>query len=203
MNYARLASDEAIQHTITNLTARGMQATVVPDAQAARETVLAQIPPDAEVMTMTSVTLDVTGIAQVLNESGTYRSVKQELMQMQRETDGRRMQQLGAAPAYAVGSVHAVTEAGDLVIASNTGSQLPAYAYGADHVILVVGAQKIVADLDEAMRRIYEYVLPRESERAHKAYGVEKSNVSKLLIIHNEVRPGRISVVIVKEALGF
>jgi L-lactate utilization protein LutC len=154
-------------------------------------------------MTMTSVTLETTGIAKELNESGKWRSVKQALMAMQRETDGRTMQVMGSAPEYAVGSVHAVTEMGDLVIASNTGSQLPAYAYGADHVIFVVGAQKIVPTFEMAMERLDSYVLPLESDRAHRAYGVEKSNVSKLLVIHNEVRPERIHVVIVRESLGF
>jgi hypothetical protein len=203
MNYAQLASEEAIQKTVTNLQRRGMQAMVVPDGTAARETVLSLIPTGTEVMTMTSVTLETTGIAKELNESGKWRSVKQALMAMQRETDGRTMQVMGSAPEYAVGSVHAVTEMGDLVIASNTGSQLPAYAYGADHVIFVVGAQKIVPTFEMAMERLDSYVLPLESDRAHRAYGVEKSNVSKLLVIHNEVRPERIHVVIVRESLGF
>jgi hypothetical protein len=113
------------------------------------------------------------------------------------------MQMMGAVPQIALGSVHAVTEEGQLVIASNTGSQLGAYAYGSEKVVWVVGTQKIVKNLDEAMKRIYEYVLPLESERVKKAYGMERSNVSKLLIINKEVKPGRAVVVLVKESLGF
>jgi len=112
------------------------------------------------------------------------------------------MQKLGAAPEYAVGSVHAVTEDGKVIIASNTGSQLPAYAYGSAHVIWVVGTQKIVANLEQGLKRIYEYVLPLESERLKKVYGVE-SNVSKLLIINKEIAPNRLTLILVKQKLGF
>ena len=122
---------------------------------------------------------------------------------MNRETDHREMQRLGAAPEYVIGSVHAVTEDGKVIIASNTGSQLPGYAYSADHVIWVVGAQKIVKNVDEGIKRIYEYVLPLESERAHKAYGVEGSFVSKLLIMNREPNPNRIKIILIKEPAGY
>ncbi len=102
-----------------------------------------------------------------------------------------------------VGSVHAVTENGQVVVASNTGSQLPAYAYGSQNVIWVVGTQKIVSDLDAAFNRINEYVLPLEADRARKAYGVEGSNVSKLLILNKEINPNRIKLIFVNENLGF
>ncbi|MBI3342389.1 LUD domain-containing protein, partial [Candidatus Curtissbacteria bacterium] len=113
------------------------------------------------------------------------------------------MQKLGAAPKWSVGSVNAVTEDGKVLIASNTGSQLSGYVYGSQHVVFVVGAQKLVKNLDVAMERIYEYVLPLESERAKKAYGMPGSFVSKLLIINKEVRPGRVRLIFIKEALGF
>ena len=113
------------------------------------------------------------------------------------------MQQLGAAPDWAVGSVHALTQEGEALIASATGSQLPAYAYGASHVIWVVGTQKIVGNLEEGMRRIHEYTLPLESERARKAYGVPGSAVNKMLIVRGEVNKERITVIMVREKLGF
>jgi hypothetical protein len=86
---------------------------------------------------------------------------------------------------------------------SNTGSQLPAYVYGADKVIFIVGTQKIVKNLDEAMKRVYEYVLPLESERAKKAYGVPGSFISKVLLINREMNPERIHLIFVNEKLGF
>ncbi len=203
MNYSQIASDEAIKETITNLAAHGITAVVADTKEQAKEKVLEMIPKNSSVMTMTSVTLDQTGIAEAINDNPDYVSIRKQLMTMDRATEGRKMQILGASPEYAIGSVHAVTRDGSMVIASNTGSQLPAEAYGSSHVIFVVGAQKIVNDLDAAMKRLYDYVLPLESERAHKAYGVPGSFVSKILIIHKEINPTRMQVVIVKEALGF
>ena len=95
-----------------------------------------------------------------------------------------------------------MTEDGSVVVASNTGSQLAPYAASAAHVVWVVGAQKIVPNLDEAMKRIREYSFPLEDERLRKAYGMA-SFISKLLIVHREVIPGRTTMIIVKENLGF
>ena len=191
-----------LDKVVAALKQNGMDALIVANGEEAKKKIEEMIPAGAFVMDMTSETLRTTGIAELLN-SDKYKSVRKQLESMNRETDGREMQQLGAAPEWVVGSVHAVTMDGKVVIASNTGSQLPAYVYGADHVIWVVGQQKVVANLDEAIKRVYDYVLPLESERVKKAYGMEKSNVSKMLIVNKEVKPGRITVVIVKEKLGF
>ncbi len=198
-----LASEEAIQNAINNLKQNGINALVVENAQKAREKVLEMLPKGAEVMNMSSITIDTLGLAEEINESGKFDSVKNKLSKMNRKTQGLEMQRIGTAPQYSVGSVHAVTEDGKLLIASNTGSQLPAYAYGAAHVIWVAGTQKIVKNLDEAIKRIYEYVLPLESKRVQKAYGMERSNVSKLLIINKEINPTRLTLIFVKEKLGF
>ncbi len=95
-----------------------------------------------------------------------------------------------------------MTQTGQVLIASNTGSQLSPYAYGARHVVWVVGTQKIVKDFAEGLQRINEYSLPLENERAQQAYG-KGSNVSKILIVNKEVQPGRITIILVKEKLGF
>ncbi len=198
-----LAEQSSIENTVQALKRNGITAVIVETAEKAKAYVASLLPKQAEVMTMTSVTLDSAGISEMINESATFNAVKPRLFSMDRETQGNEMNKLGAAPEYAVGSVHAVTEDGNVIIASNTGSQLPAYAYGSPHVIWVVGTQKIVKNVDEAMKRINEYVLPLESERAKKAYGVEGSNVSKVLIISKEINPERITIVFVKEVLGF
>ena len=109
---------------------------------------------------------------------------------------------MGASPDWWINSAHAVTEDGRLVIASNTGSQLGPIAFGAGNVIFVIGAQKIVSDLDAAMRRIEEHVIPLENERMQAMYGVN-TYLSKLLIINKEIRAGRFTVVLVRERLGF
>jgi len=201
-DWSILASSESIEKAVEALIVNGINALVVENGQEAKKKVLELLPQDAEVMNMSSVTIDTLGLPKDINESGKYDSVKNKLSKMDRKTQGMEMQKLGAAPEYAVGSVHAVTEDGKVIIASNTGSQLSANAYAASHVIWVVGTQKIVKDLDEGMKRIYEYVLPLESERMQKIYGMG-SFVSKLLIINKEIRPNRLTLILVKEKLGF
>lgn len=206
MSYDQIPADEIIQKTVTALAANGITAIVAENKEQARQEALRLVPEGAEVMTMTSVTLEQTGIAQEINESGKYSSVRAQLNKMDRKTQNQEMQKLGAAPEYALGSVHAVTRDGKIIIASNTGSQLPAYAYGSAHVVWVVGAQKIVTDEADAHKRIWEYVLPRESVRARKAYGLPESwnsNPNKILAINKEAAPGRLNIIFVKEALGF
>lgn len=198
-----IATDSSIEKTVASLKEHGINALVVSTKEDAKAKVAELIPQKSEVMTMTSRTLEETGIDALINTSGQYDGVKPRLYALDRATQGKQMQQMGAASDYAIGSVHAVTEEGTVVIASNTGSQLAGYAYGSSNVIFVVGAQKVVPTLDDAMKRIYEYVLPLESERAHKAYGVAASNVSKILIISKEVNPSRITLILVKESLGF
>lgn len=194
-----------IDNVIKNLQTNGFNVVLVQNKEEAKNKVLELIPEKAEVMTMSSVTLQESGITEVLNESGKYNSIKNQLSKMNRETDSLKMQKLGSAPEYAVGSVHAITEDGHIFIASNTGSQLPAYVYGSAYVIWVVGTQKIVKDMNEAVKRIYDYILPKESKRLAEAYGNPdiKSNVSKLLIINKEIKPDRITIILVKEELGF
>ena len=202
LKFSKLATDQQIKRTIKALQDDGFKAEVVASGEEAKKKVLGLIPQGAEVFTMTSQTLEAVGLAREINESGKYDSVRQKLNTMDRNTQGREMAKLGAAPEWVVSSVHAVTEDGHLLIASNTGSQLPAEAYAAGIVIFVVGAQKIVKNVDSGIRRINEYSYPLEDERAQKAYGM-KSGVNKLLIIAKEINPDRIHVILVKEKLGF
>ncbi len=200
----KLASDQHIKKTIDTLKQNGIEALVVDTAQKAKDEVLKRIPKGAEVMTMTSVTLDAIGIPKEINESGKYNSVRKKLMSMDRATQSLEMNKLGAAPEYAIGSVHAVTQDGKALIASNTGSQMSAYVYASPHVIWVVSTQKIVENLEGGIKRIYDYILPLESKRLQKVFGPQfKSNVSKLFIINREVKPGRVTLIFVKQKLGF
>ena len=112
------------------------------------------------------------------------------------------MKALGACPGVVVGSVHAVSEDGHVVVGSFTGSQLGPYAAGAGAVIWVVGAQKVVPDLDAAFRRLRTYSFPREDERLHAAYGIG-SALNKILIVDGETTPGRITVLLVREPIGY
>ena len=201
-DFGQLATDESINKVKDALTKIGVTVFVVENGAQAKEKVLQMIPEGSEVMNMSSVTVDSIGLAKELNESGKYNSVRKRFESMDKKSQGSEMQKIGAAPEWAVGSVHAVTEDGKIIVASATGSQLPAYVYGSSHVVWVVGAQKIVKDSDEGMKRIYEYVFPLENDRAMKAYGMG-SGVNKLFILNKEVNPSRLNMIIVKEKLGF
>ena len=198
----QLANESKIERTVSALKANGIDALVAENGDEAKRKILELLPAGAEVMDMTSTTLDTIGISKEIQDSGKFNSVRKKLFSMDRKTQSSEMRKIGSAPDWAIGSVHAVTEDGNVLIASASGSQLPAYAFGAAHVIWVVGIQKIVKNIEEGMKRIYEYSLPLESERARKAYGVPGSSVNKLLITNKEM-PGRITLIFVKENLGF
>lgn len=202
-SWTTLAPKKIVEKTTAALQKNGMNVLYAQNGDEAKQKALELIPKGGDVMDMTSQTLEHIGLTKAIQDSGKFDSIKKKLMEMNREYQGREMQELGSAPEWAVGSVNAVTENGEVLIASNTGSQLPAYAYGADHVIWVVGTQKIVKDMDQGMKRIYDYVLPLEAERAKKAYGAVGSNVSKLLVISREIKPDRITVIFANEVLGF
>jgi hypothetical protein len=193
---------ERLERTAAALTAHGFAVEVLDDAAAARERVKDLIPEGASVLTGASETLRLSGIDEDINASGRYASVRAYGMTLDRAKDADEIRRLLASPDVAIGSVNAVTETGALVIASASGSQLPGYAGGAAHAIWVVGAQKVVPDLDAALRRIEEYVLPLESARVQVVYG-GPSAVNRVLILHAEPHPGRGTVLLVREAIGF
>jgi hypothetical protein len=202
MKFNELASEEVVNATIENLKANGIEAEIVPNGQAAFARVMEILPAGSEVFNMTSTTLDTIGLSKEITESGKFNAVRPKLMDESVSADEKR--RIGAAPEWAVGSVHAVTEDGHVLIASNSGSQLPAYAYGAAHVVWVVGTQKIVKDFETALKRIYEHTLPLEGERANKAYNITSgSAVNKLLVINKENDAARSRVIFVNEVLGF
>jgi L-lactate utilization protein LutC len=201
-DFSQIVSDEAIGAAVTALEANGFTVTIAANAAAAKDSVLTALPNGAEVFTTTSETLDATGIAAAINDTGDYDAVRPKLASLTGEDSKQEQRRLGSAPAYVVGSVHAVTQDGRVLVASATGSQLPSYVYGAGTVIWVVGAQKIVENMDEALARLEQYVFPLENKRAMKAYG-SGSSINKVLMVNKEFEPGRIQVVIVKESLGF
>ncbi|MGA8603645.1 MAG: lactate utilization protein [Thermoplasmata archaeon] len=201
--YERLADPSRVALTVRSLEANGFRTIVVPSKEEARKTVEELLPQGAEVFDSSSVTLEETGIARTILESGRFHPIRPALLRSMSEGKKSEARRLGASPDYIVGSVHAITEKGQVVVASATGSQLGPYSYGAEHVIWVAGTQKIVKDLDDAFDRIYSHTLPRESERARKAYGVPGSVVAKMLVVNREVQPGRVTIILVNERLGF
>lgn len=200
--FTRLASDEQIKRTAQALEKNNIKTLIAETAEEARRMFFELVPEGSEVFLGSSVTLEKLGIKDEIDKSGKYDAVRPRMFAMDRATQEREIRKLGAAPDYAAGSVHAVTEAGQVLIASNTGSQLGPYASGAGKVIWVVGAQKLVKDIDEGMRRIEEHIVPLEDVHMQHLYNIH-TNLSKLLIVNKEVRPGRITMIIVKEEIGF
>jgi hypothetical protein len=201
-HFAHLASEESLRRTFEALQTNGFVAQVVESGRAAFDAAVSLVPEGSEVMTMTSQTLESIGLSKHLDTSGKYDALRPKLARMDRNIQGRDMRKLAAAPDVVVGSVHAVTEDGHVWIASNSGSQLAAYAYTAGKVIWVAGTQKIVTDDSTARQRLYEYAYPLEDVRAQKAYGM-RSGVNKILVVNREISPNRIHLILVKEQIGF
>jgi acyl-CoA hydrolase len=199
--FTALPDGQTLTETVVALEEHGFSVDVVDDLDGAREAVLARIPEGSTVMTNTSVTLQETGIAAAIDDDGPYVSARARMSTLDYATQLREMKAIAGQPDFALGSVHAITRDGTLVIASASGSQLASYVWGAANVIFVVGAQKLVPDLDAAHARIYEHSLKLENARAFEAYG-QSSRVGKLLEIHQE-DPGRIHLVLIRQSVGF
>jgi L-lactate utilization protein LutC len=200
--FGTLADEARVKRAAAALEANGIKVFLAPDATEAKQIVLSLIPEGAQVHHGASQSLEETGILDAVEKSGRYEHLRPRIWSMDRETQADEIRRLGAAPDVMLGSVHAVTETGSLITASMSGSQLGPYVSGAGRVILVVGTQKIVSDLEEGLRRVDDYSLPLEDARAQAAYGIH-SAVNKVLIINREIVPGRITVVLVNEVLGF
>src|SRR5512144_2512776 len=200
--FAELATDEQIERTAKALEANNIHALIAENGAEAKRLFFELVPEGSEVFLGASVTLETLGIKDQIDKSGKYDALRPKMFAMDRATQGREIRKLGGAPDYAAGSVHAVTEDGHVMIASKTGSQLGPYASGAGKVIWVVGAQKLVKDFNEGLRRIFEYCVPLEDVHMQQLYKTGTAP-NKILIFNAEMRPNRVIMIIVKEKLGF
>ncbi|TDD06297.1 hypothetical protein E1292_15535 [Nonomuraea deserti] len=200
--FADAAPVRRLERAAAALTAHGFTVEILDDAAAARTRVRELIPDGASVLTGASETLRLSGIDEDINTGGRYEAVKPRTLTMDRTTQMDEIRRLRASPDVVVGSVHAVTETGSLVVASGSGSQLPSYSGGAARAIWIVGAQKVVPDLGVALRRVEEHCLPLENARTQEAYGWP-SAVNRLLILNAEYQPGRGTVLLLRETIGF
>jgi len=189
LQFERPADRARLERTAAALASRGFLAQIADSAKEARRLVLEAIPPGAEVHVALSETMRELGITAEIDQSGRYDSVRSRLTALDRATQARQMAKLGAAPDYIAGSAHAVTDAGEIIVGSGSGSQLGAHAYAAGHVI------------SEGLRRVREYSLPREHARMQNL-GLPGSLLAKTLIIHQEPSR-RITVILIPDTLGF
>jgi ketosteroid isomerase-like protein len=200
--FADPASAPRLERAAAALRAHGFAAEILDDATAARARVKDLVPAGVSVLTGASETLRLSGIDEDINASGRYDAIRPRILTIDRATGADEIRKLVASPEFVVNSVAAVTETGSLVLASGSGSQLPANAGGAAHAVWVVGAQKVVPDLSTALRRVEEHALPLENARAQAVYGMP-SAVNRLLILNADPRPGRGTVLLLREAIGY
>jgi acyl-CoA hydrolase len=197
----QVTPDHVIDRAAEALRANNVEVLVVDTSDQARDEVLARIPEGSEVYSGKSRTLEEIGVFAALHEPGRFDAIRPKLLAMDRATQGREMRKLGSTPDTIVGSVNAITEDGVLVAASATGNQLAGYAAGAGRVILVVGSQKFVPDLDAAIARIRDVVYPYENARVNATMGVD-TKLAKVLVMFGEWIASRTTVIIVRQPVG-
>ncbi|GAA0583913.1 LUD domain-containing protein [Streptomyces crystallinus] len=200
--FAVPASARSLERAAEALRGNGFTVHIVETAADARELVTGLLPTDRAILASTSETLRLSGIQEDIDASGRFKSIRAEQADWDLRARRDEVRAARSAPDVVVGSVHAVTEDGRLVTGSASGSQLASYAYGAGQAVWVVGAQKVVADLDTALRRVETYSLPKEDVRAQRVMN-QRSVLAKVLITSREVVPHRSTVVLVREPIGF
>jgi hypothetical protein len=184
-----------------NLQARNFDVVLVQTGAEAKAEVLKRIPDGARIHSGKSKTLEDIGLFDTLMGSDEYDFVRKQTMKLDRITQRREMVKLGATPDLMINSVQAVTEAGQLVVVSASGSQIGAVSAGAETLILVVGSQKIVPNLEAAFQRIREHVFPYEDARLLEMLGIHTA-WTRTLILEREFTPGRTTVILVRDPVG-
>ena len=205
MNYEALPSEETITKTAEAVKQRGIEVIIVNNREEALAKVKELIPEGATVMNGSSTTLDEIGFVDYL-KSGNHgwKNLHEEVLREKDPAKQAIFRKEAVLSDYYLGSVHAVAETGQLVIASNSGSQLPHIVFTSPNLVFVVGTQKLAPNLDVALSRIREYVLPLEDKRM-KDVGMGGSAISKLLIFEREpaFMGRKVHVIFVNEKLGF
>ena len=197
-----LASEMSILKTVESLTQRNISALAVDSTDEAFKLLLTLVPSGSEVYCGTSETLNSIGFPEYIRNNPDYRSLDREF---ESETDPQNKQELrrlSSISEYYIGSVQAISETGEVVVASSSGSQIGAYAFGAKHVILVSGTQKICPSLSDAISRVRGYSTDKHDEWLAEK-GIGPAPIGKLLILEKETQLGRLTVLLVREDLGW
>lgn len=206
MDYDTLPAQERVQRTLASVNARGIHAELVETKEVALGRLRTIIPPGSVVMTGSSVTLKQIGFEDILiSGDHPWRNFKADLLAEKDPVKQSAMRREGTLAEYYLGSVNALAETGELVFASGSGSQLPAYAYTSRNVIWVAGAQKIAPSLEDALRRVRGYVLPLEDQRQKSLGNKAGSRINRILIIEGEPAYLRrnLTLILVNQVLGF
>ena len=203
MDFSKVASIDTINNVIKKLEARNISAILVKDKSDALSKIIDMISEGSSLLEASSTTLKEIGFDDYL----TVNPKKWDILKnkIQAESDEVKRADLRRQVTYTdytIGSIHALTKEGEVIFASASGSQVPGYIYSAKHVIWVVGAQKIVNSVEDGIKRIREYVFPKEDARM-KSIGAPGSHIAKIILFYKEMIPGRVTLVLVNEQLGF
>jgi hypothetical protein len=201
LNFSAPANEADVESLAANLRNRNFEVVIVDSAADAKAAVMERIPQGAQVHSGKSKSLEDAGLFKELMESEKFDFIRKRTLKMDRRAQAHEIRKLGAAPDVMLGSVQAVTEAGQLVVTSASGSQIGPYASGAGRLILVIGSQKIVPDLESAFRRMEEYVFPWEDARLRETLGIG-TMITRTLIIERDYYPGRTTVILVRDPIG-
>lgn len=205
ITYTQMPTRQVMEETIKALQARGVLAEVAETKAAALERIKDIIPAGASVMVSGSQSLDEAGFTTFLKEGEhSWQNLAKEISE---EKDPGKQHQLllqSTMADFYLGSVHAISKRGELVFASATGGQLPAYCFTSPNIIWVVGAQKITNSVAAALERVMGYWLPQETEK-QKRLGHGGSFIGKFLIFEREDPRlhRKIHLLLVNETLGF
>lgn len=204
MNYETIPSAETIAKTAAALKERNFDTVVVNTKEEALEKIKLLIPAGASVMNGSSTTLNQIGFVDYLKSGNSgWNNLHEAILEEKDPAKQAELRKQSILAQYFLGGVHAITESGQLLVASATGSQLSSIVFSSDNVILVSGANKIVPTIEDAFARLKEYVFPLENERM-KTVGYPGSVMGKVLIYEREINPTRkITIVLIKEKLGF
>ena len=205
MAYDQVAGSDIVQKTIANFSPRNIEGMVVATKEDALAKIKELIPAGASVMNGASRTLEQIGFIDYLKtgQHG-WNNLHAAINAEKDPAKQGALRKQATLSDYYLGSVHAVAETGELVIASNSGSQLPNIVFNSPNLIFVVGAQKITPTLEAAKARLQEYVIPLEDARMMEAMKVG-TKLNKELVFHGEATyTGRkVRVIFVNEKLGF
>ncbi len=205
MDYNTLASKEIVNKTVQALNGHNIETFITGTSAEALAKIKELIPKGASVMNGSSVTLEQIGFVEYL-KSGDHGwdNLHARVLNEKDPVKQLYLRKQAILSDYYLGSVHALTQTGEFVIGSNTGSQLPHIVYSSQNLVFVAGTQKIVPDFPEAMKRLEDYVFPLEDKHIKEKFGVG-TMLSKVVIFKNEnPRLGRkVRMILVNEKLGF
>lgn len=202
MDFGKPAGEKELRETVANLKQNNFKVIVVENRQQALEALKQAIPKEATVMNGSSTTLQEIGFIDYLKTKPQgWKNLHEGILEEKDKEKAALLRRQAILADYFLASPNAVTQTGELVALDASGSRTGAMPFAARNLVLVAGTQKIVPDVPEALKRIKEYVFPLENVRANKVYGVDTS-YGKTVIMHKD-KPGRTTVILVKEKLGF